>query len=136
MLWCDVWSLKPGRWITVEFHNSKNYIWTAIQESLTAAGFVVADVRTLSRNLGSLNQLTSPNAVKQDLVISAYKPNGGFEERFKLTAGTEEGVWDFVRTHLKQLPVFVSKNGQAEIIAERQNFCSLTEWWLSTSSAV
>ena len=37
------------------------------------------------------------------MVISAYKPNGGLEDRFKLSAGTEEGVWDFVRTHLKQL---------------------------------
>ena len=59
---------------------------------------------------------------KQDLVISAYKPNGGLEERFKINAGTEDGVWDFVRTHLKQLPVFVSKDGQAEVIAERQNY--------------
>jgi hypothetical protein len=42
--------------------------------------------------------------------------------RRKLTAGTEDGVWDFVRTHLKQLPVFVSKDGQAEVIAERQNY--------------
>ncbi len=116
------WALKPGRWITVEFHNSKNSIWTAIQEALTASGFVVADVRTLSRNLGSLNQLTSRNAVKQDLIISAYKPNDGLEERFKIEAGTEDGVWDFVRTHLKQLPVFVSKDGQAEVIAERQNY--------------
>ena len=115
-------ALKPGRWITVEFHNSKNSIWTAIQEALTNSGFVVADVRMLSRNLGSLNQLTAANAVKQDLIISAYKPNSGLEERFKLVAGTEDGVWDFVRTHLKQLPEFVLKDGQAEVIAERQNY--------------
>jgi hypothetical protein len=43
-------------------------------------------------------------------------------DRFKLIAGTEDGVWDFVRTHLKQLPIFVSKDGQAEVIAERQNY--------------
>ncbi len=114
--------LKPGRWMTVVFHNSKNLVWTAIQEAIGSAGFVVADVRTLDREQGSFNQVTAAGAVKQDLVISAYKPNGGLEERFKLEAGTEEGVWDFVRTHLKQLPVFVSKDGQAEIIAERQNY--------------
>jgi hypothetical protein len=108
--------------MTVEFHNSQNRVWNAIQESLQHAGFVVADVRTLDKKQGSFKQVTSGGAVKQDLVISAYKPNGGLEERFKLTAGTEEGVWDFVRTHLKQLPVFVSKNGQAEVIAERQNY--------------
>ena len=60
--------------------------------------------------------------LNKDLVISAYKPNDGLEARFKLRAGTEAGVWDFVRTHLKQLPVFVSNNGQAEAIAERQDF--------------
>jgi hypothetical protein len=108
--------------MTVVFHNSKNLVWTVIQEAIGNAGFVIADVRTLDREQGSFNQVTAAGAVKQDLVISAYKPNGGLEERFKLEAGTEEGVWDFVRTHLKQLPVFVSKNGQAEVIAERQNY--------------
>jgi len=114
--------LKPGRWITVEFHNSKNSVWNAIQEALQHAGFVIADVRTLDKKQGSFKQVTAAGTVKQDLIISAYKPNGGLEERFKLDASTEEGVWDFIRTHLKQLPVFVSKNGQAEIIAERQNY--------------
>jgi hypothetical protein len=113
--------LKPGRWMTVVFHNSKNAVWNAIQEAMLAAGFVVADVRTLDKKQGSYRQVTS-TAVKQDLVISAYKPNHGLEERFKLEAGTEEGVWDFVRTHMRQLPVFVSKDGQAEAIAERQGF--------------
>ena len=113
--------LKPGRWMTVVFHNSRNAVWNAIQEGMQAAGFVVADVRTLDKQQGSYRQVTS-TAVKQDLVISAYKPNGGLVQRFKLAAGTEEGAWDFVRTHLKQLPVFVSKDGQAEVIAERQNY--------------
>ena len=113
--------LKPNRWITVEFHNSKNSVWTAIQEALGQAGFIIADVRILDKGMLTKKQLNA-NAVNKDLVISAYKPNGGLEDRFKLIAGTENGVWDFVRTHLKQLPVFVSNNGQAEAIAERQNY--------------
>ena len=115
-------ALKPGRWITVEFHNSRNSIWTAIQEALTHAGFVVADVRILSRNLGSLNQITSLNAVKQDLIISAYKPEKRLEDEFVMVAGTEKGVWEFVSHHLRQLPVLVSKNGKLEPLAERQNY--------------
>jgi len=114
--------LKPGRWMTVVFHNSQNRIWNAIQEAIMRAGFVIADVRTLDKKQGTFKQVTSTTAVKQDLVISAYKPNGGLEKRFHLSAGTEEGVWDFVRTHLKQLPVFVEKDGRAEVIAERQNY--------------
>ena len=113
--------LKPGRWITVVFHNSKNAVWNAIQEAMLAAGFVVADVRTLDKKQGSYRQVTS-TAVKQDLVISAYKPNGGLEDRFRLQAGTEEGAWDFVRTHMGQLPVFVATAGRAEVIAERQSY--------------
>ena len=114
--------LKPGRWITIEFHNSKNRVWNSIQEALTRSGFVVADVRILDKKQKSFKQATTAGAVKQDLIITAYKPNKELEERFKLIAGTEEGVWDFVRTHLKQLPVFVAKEGKAEVIAERQNY--------------
>jgi len=114
--------LKPGRWITVAFHNSKNAVWNAIQESIGFAGFIVADVRVLDKGQGTYKQMTTAGAVKQDLVISAYKPNRGLELRFKLEAGTIDGVWDFINTHLKQLPIFVSKNDQAEIIAERQNY--------------
>ena len=111
--------LKPGRWITIVFHNSRNAVWTAIQEALLAAGFVVADVRTMDKRQGSYRQVTS-TAVKQDLVISAYKPNGGLEARFALGKGAEEGAWDFVRTHLGQLPVFVRKGGRVEVVNERQ----------------
>ena len=114
--------LKPGRWLTVEFHNSRNAVWSAIQEAMQLAGFVIADVRTLDKQGRSFQQVVSGGAVKQDLIISAYKPNGGLEDRFGLEAGSEDGVWDFVRTHMKQLPVFVSKDGQSEIIAERQNY--------------
>ena len=113
--------LKPGRWMTVVFHNSKNTIWNSIQEAMLAAGFVVADVRTLDKKQGSFRQVTS-TAVKQDLVISAYKPNDGLEDRFRLKAGTEDGAWDFVRTHLRQLPVLVEREGRIEVMLERQGF--------------
>ncbi|HXH09489.1 MAG TPA: DNA methyltransferase [Alphaproteobacteria bacterium] len=115
--------LKPGRWMTVVFHNSRNSVWNAIQEAMLASGFVVADVRTLDKQQGSYNQVVTAGAVKQDLIISAYKPNGGLEERFRIEAGTEQGVWDFVKAHLRQLPVFAqSKDGRAEVIAERMNY--------------
>lgn len=114
--------LKPGRWITIEFHNSKNSVWTAIQKSLQQAGFVIADVRTLDKKQGSFKQVNSNNAVKQDLVISAYKPTIHLEERFKLEVGTEETCWEFIRNHLQILTQIVPKNGKAEVIAERQNY--------------
>ncbi len=48
--------LKPGRWMTVEFHNSQNSVWNAIQEAIQRAGFVIADVRTLDREIQLLPQ--------------------------------------------------------------------------------
>ena len=115
-------TLKPGRWITVEFHNSRNSVWNAIQDALQSSGFVIADVRALDKKQGAFNQVVAAGAVKQDLIISAYKPTVYLEERFQIEAGTEDGVWDFIRTHLKQLPVFVYKNDRAEIVAERQSY--------------
>ena len=114
--------LKPGRWMTVEFHNSQNRVWAAIQEAIQHAGFVVSDVRTLDKKQGSFKQYNSANAVKQDLVISAYKPSRAFEEHFRLSAGSGAGAWEFVLSHLHQIPVFVTKSGRAEIIAERQSY--------------
>jgi 16S rRNA G966 N2-methylase RsmD len=97
--------LKPGRWMTVESSNTKASVWNGIQVALTKARFIIANVSALDKKQGSCKAVTTPTAFKQDLVVSAYKPNGGFEERFRKEAQTEEGVWDFVRTHLKYLPV-------------------------------
>ena len=111
--------LKPGRWMTVEFSNTKSSVWNSIQTALTEAGFIVANVSALDKKQGSFKAVTTPTAVKQDLVISAYKPNGGFEARFEKEAQTEEGVWDFVRTHLKYLPVSKRQGALLQLIPER-----------------
>ncbi len=103
--------LKPGRWMTVVFSNSRAAVWNAIQVALQQVGFVVAEVSTLDKVHLSFQQVVSPNAVKQDLVISVYKPNGGLEDRFDCTGATVESVWDFVQTHLKQLPAVKVTNG-------------------------
>jgi len=81
--------LKPGHWMTVEFSNTKASVWNSIQTALGEAGFIVANVSMIDKQQHSFNAVTSPTAVKQDLVISAYKPNGGFEERFKKEASTK-----------------------------------------------
>ncbi len=110
--------LKPGRWMTVEFHNSQNAIWNAIQEAVIRSGFVVADVRTLDKQ-GETYKQSKQGLVKADLVISAYKPRAGFEQQFEREKGTAKGAWAFVREHLGNVPVFVESKGKAEVIAER-----------------
>lgn len=95
--------LKPNRWITVVFHNSKASVWNAIQDAMTRAGFVVAQVTVLDKKQGSFKQVTSAGAVKNDLVINAYKPKKDFEEHFLRLAG--EGLeMEFVKEHLDHLP--------------------------------
>jgi DNA modification methylase len=112
--------LKPGRWMTVVFSNSKASVWNAIQVALQQAGFVVAEVTALDKVQGSYRQVTSTTAVKQDLVISAYKPNGGLEDRFVKSGATADSAWDFVQTHLRNLPVIkLGKGGELETVAER-----------------
>ncbi|WP_430232589.1 DNA methyltransferase [Nitrosomonas communis] len=122
-------ALKPGRWITVEFSNTKASVWNSIQTALTEAGFIVANVSALDKKQGSFNAVTNTTSVKQDLVISAYKPNGGFEERFQKEAQTEEGVWDFVHTHLKYLPVTKQQGALLQFVPERDPRICSTRWW-------
>ena len=112
--------LKPGRWMVVEFHNSSNTIWTAIQQALEVAGFVVSTVDLLDKVHSTLHQDHNAAAVDKDLAITVYKPGADFERQFNLDQGTDSGV--FIKHHLSQLPVFLKKNGNAVPITERQNF--------------
>jgi len=96
--------LKPNRWITVVFHNSKASVWNSIQESITRAGFIIAQVSTLDKKQGSFKQVTSAGAVKNDLVINAYKPKKDFEDKFLKNAG--EGMEaEFIKQQLDHLPI-------------------------------
>lgn len=111
--------LKPGRWMTVEFSNTKATVWNSIQTALTEAGFIIANVAALDKKQGSFKAVTTTTAVKQDLVISAYKPSSDFERRFEQEANTEEGVWDFIRTHLGYLAVTKLQGNLLQFIPER-----------------
>ena len=107
--------LKPGRWITVVFHNSRASVWNAIQEALARAGFLVAQVTVMDKQKGTTKQLTYPSAVKNDLIINAYKPRTGFTRQFFSHAG--QGLEaDFVRQHLAQLPVAPNAERSKEML--------------------
>ena len=105
--------LKPGRWMTVEFSNTDSAVWNSIQTSLSEVGFIVANVSALDKQQGSFKAVTTSKAVKQDLVISLYKPDETFEQQITHSVG-EEQVWTFVRKHLSYLPL-VKKQGESTI---------------------
>jgi hypothetical protein len=113
--------LKPGRWMTVEFSNSSNDVWLTIQHALAKTGFVVGDTRVFDKEHLSYRQVTAKNAVKRDLVISAYKPADELAERIGPAAGTPDTAWAFVREHLHHLPVTVERDpsGEQRVIRER-----------------
>jgi hypothetical protein len=111
--------LKPGRWMTVVFSNTQAAVWNGIRTALQEAGFVIANVSALNKVQGSFNAVSNATSVKQDLVITAYKPNGGLEARFLKSGGQVDSVWDFVRTHLGYLPSVKMKGGELEFIQER-----------------
>jgi hypothetical protein len=114
--------LKPGRWMTVEFHNSQDAVWNSIQEAIRRSGFIIADVRELDKQQFSFKQVTTTSAVKRDLVISAYKPKDSFRQEFEAKAGSEETAWAFARQYLENLPVVVVKDGAIVVVAERQGY--------------
>lgn len=111
--------LKPNRWMTVEFSNSKASIWNSIQNAIQGAGFVIANVAALDKKQGSFKAVTTTTAVKQDLVISAYKPSFANIETILKTRNSEESAWLFIGEHLTKLPVFQGQQGKAQIISER-----------------
>ena len=114
--------LKPGRWMTVVFHNSRNSIWNAIQAAIVRAGFVIADVGILDKE-GETYKQSIQGVVQKDLVISCYKPRDQFEQRFRELSGQPQGVVEFLRQHLFMLPVApVNPDGKLETVNERTNY--------------
>ena len=131
--------LKPGRWMTVVFSNTQAAVWNGIRTALQEAGFVIANVSALNKVQGSFNAVSNATSVKQDLVITAYKPNGGLEARFIKAGGQVESVWDFVRTHLRYLPSVKMKGGELEFIQERDPriiFDRMVAWFVKHGFAV
>jgi hypothetical protein len=110
--------LKPSKWLTVEFSNTSAAVWNGIQTALQRAGFVISNVSALDKKQGTFQAVTSPMAVKQDLVISCYKPSHDFDNKFKITQG-EVAIWDFVLEHLFHLPIHIKKDKCTTAIIER-----------------
>jgi 16S rRNA G966 N2-methylase RsmD len=96
--------LKPGRWLTVEFHNTAAEVWNLLQTTLGAAGFVVAQVGLFDKGSTTILADIRPSAARHDLLISAYKPSTAVQTSFRLRPGSAAAAWDFVRGHLARLP--------------------------------
>ena len=111
--------LKPGRWMTVEFSNTSAAVWNSIQNALQSSGFVIVNVAALDKKQGSFNAVTSTTAVKQDLVITCFKPTSELTTLLELSSDKEANVWDFVEELLEHLPVHIKKDNSTTAVVER-----------------
>lgn len=111
--------LKPGKWISIEFSNTSAAVWNSIQVAIQQAGFVVANVSALDKQKGTYNATNSTTAVKQDLVITCFKPSVDFDNRFEIKKTTVDSVWDFIEEYLGHLPIHVGKDNVTTTVVER-----------------
>jgi DNA modification methylase len=98
--------LKPGRWLTLVFHNSSSDVWSAIQIALLSSGFKIEITQTLDKRHGTFKQFVSENAVGYDLILHCRKnlndiPNAHVPER-KTTS--RSAIHEFIARTLKQNP--------------------------------
>lgn len=111
--------LKPGKYMTVEFSNTSAAVWNSIQTALQNVGFVIANVAALDKQQGSFKAVTTTTAVKQDLVITCYKPSISIIDAINASALPEKNVWNFIDDYLQHLPVHVIKSNTTTAVVER-----------------
>lgn len=111
--------LKPGHWMTVEFSNTSAAVWNSIQLALGQAGFVIAGVAALDKKQGSFNAVTTTTAVKQDLVITCYKPSEHLTRSMAESQNHSLFAMDFVEELLCHLPVHVERERKTTAVVER-----------------
>lgn len=112
-------ALKPGKWITVEFSNPSAAIWNAIQTAFQSAGFIVANVSSFDKIHGGQKSMRYTTTVKEDLIITGYKPSDELQSRVK--SDDPMSLWDFVESHLEHLPVHVEEGNRTTSIIERNS---------------
>jgi hypothetical protein len=72
--------LKPGRWISVCYHDSSEGSWMHLQDVFAEVGFISEEaekVLSIERTRKSWKQATTSKVQKRDLVINFRKPRPG-----------------------------------------------------------
>lgn len=111
--------LKHGRYMTVEFSNTSANVWNFIQTAIQSAGFIISNVSALDKKQGSFKAVTTTTAVKQDLVITCYKPTDELINKFEQSTDKSVNAMDFIEELLYHLPVHLEKNNSTTAVIER-----------------
>jgi DNA modification methylase len=87
--------LKPGRWLSLCYHDTSEGTWSLVQDIMAEAGFLVDSSESalfIDTKQKSYNQLVADKVNKRDLVINFRKPRPG-ELTAKITiTGTEDST--------------------------------------------
>lgn len=89
--------LKPGRWISLCYHDTSEGTWARVQDIMAKVGFIVDTSDSaifIDTGQKSYNQLTADKSTKRDLVINFRKPRPG-EVTGSLTITGEEDTTTF-----------------------------------------
>ena len=111
--------LKSGKWMSVEFSNTSAMVWTCIQNAIKNAGFIIVNVSALDKKKESFKAVTTTTAVKQDLVITCYKPTDELINKFEQSTDKSVNSMDFIEELLYHLPVHLEKNNSTTAVIER-----------------
>lgn len=111
--------LKPNRWMTVEFSNTSASVWNSIQNALQNVGFVVANVAALDKQQGSFKAVNTPTAVKQDLIITCFKPSEEIATKVVSSFDKPSSAMDFIEEYLQHLPVHLEREQKTTTVIER-----------------
>ena len=111
--------LKPGKWMTVEFSNTSARIWNAIQYAISSAGFVIVNVSSFDKVHGGIKSMRYTTSVKEDLIITCYKPDDILKGRNSAITDNQNSVWNFIEELLQHLPVHIIKENKTTAIIER-----------------
>lgn len=65
--------------------------------------------------------MTSTTAVKQDLVITCFKPSDELLNKFTSISDKDKNIWEFVNELLQHLPVHLFKESSTTAIVERSS---------------
>src|SRR5690606_18795183 len=87
--------------------------------ALEKSGLIVANVALLDKIQTTLHQDHKTAAVNKDLAITAYKPTESLLKASISNSHSNQSVWDFVKEHLKHIPVIKERNGLIDYISER-----------------
>ena len=72
--------LKPGRWLSLCYHDTSEGTWAVVQDIMAEVGFLAEHTESalfIDTGQKTYNQLTADKATKRDLVINFRKPAPG-----------------------------------------------------------